>query len=268
MTLPRSFTTDGFITTKPRLKRLLIGTEGLPDTGKTEFAMSAPGPGIMLCLDRGIDGVLDNQEPPATRSPNFAHKVISVPLATSVAQPIFLEYWRDFYADYKKSLANVDARTVVLDGDSDSWELQRLAEFGKLTQIPPILYTTVNAARRAMIARAYDSGKIIIATNKLKKSYKTKYKPDGQPLVDSSGKEIREWDGINYDRQGFEDQDYLWQIQLRHLFNPAKAEWGLRILKCKVDKHVVGLELWGGDCNFASLVEVCYPHVPASEWGL
>lgn len=268
MMLPRSFVTDGFVTTRPKLKRLMIGTEGLSDTGKTEFAMSAPGPGIVLGLDRGYEGVLDNQHPPPTRHADFACVSVPVPLATSVAQPVFLEYWKAFYEQYKKALANADARTVVLDGDSDSWELQRLAEFGKLTQIPPILYTSVNAARRAMIARAYDSGKIVIATNKLKKAYKPKFKPDGTPALDTSGKEIREWDGINYDRQGFEDQDYLWQVQLRHLYNPIKQIWGFRILKCKVDKDVVGLELWGEDCNFSSLVQVCYPQVPLSEWGL
>lgn len=268
MTLPRSFTTDGFVTVKSKLKRLMVGTDGLPNSGKTEFAASAPGPGIVLCLDRGFEAMLDNPSPPLTRRPDFVYKAVTVPPASSVAQPVFLDYWREFYKELSKALANQDARTVVIDGDSDSWELQRLAEFGKLTQIPSIMYTGVNTARRAMIARCYDSGKVVIATNKMKKTYKDKFKPDGTPLVDTSGKAIREWDGHTYERQGFDDHDYLWQVQLRHLYNPAKQVWGIRILMCKVDKKLEGLELWGDDCNFTSLVQTCYPQVPLSEWGL
>ena len=47
--------------------------------------------------------------------------------------------------------------------------------FGKLTAIyPPTKYSPAYAAKRAIIARAYDSGKIVIATNKLKDEYESK----------------------------------------------------------------------------------------------
>lgn len=259
--LPASFARDGFFPiekNKPKYKRLLIGSDGLPNTGKSEFALSAPGPGIMLCLDRGHEAMLDNPNPPPTRHyDDFAFKIIEVPLATQAAQPVYLEYWRKFYDNFKAALNNPDARTVILDGDSDSWELQRLAEFGKLTQVPPILYANVNAARRAMIARAFDSGKIVISTNKLKDKYESKMSADG--------KEVR-IKGEGYDRQGFPDHEYLYQVQIRHLF--ADGKFGLRILRCKADTSLQGMELWGGDCNFESLVQVVYPNVPLSEWGL
>lgn len=278
MTLPRSFYTDGFgPEPKPKYKHVLIGTDGPANSGKTEFSLSAPGPGIVICLDRGFDAMLDNQRPPPTRQTDFAFKVIKVPLATQAAQPVYVEYWREFYKEYKAALNNVDARTVVLDGDSDSWELQRLAEFGKLTQIPSILYTGVNTARRAMIARAWDSGKIVIATNKIKKQYRTKYKPDGTPMLQDSGKEVREWDGVTFDRQGFEDQEYLWNLQLRHLYKPASfnrvtkknypEQWGIRIIMCKVDRSLEGQELWGADCCMPILLQTVYPNVSLEEWG-
>lgn len=268
--LPASFARDGFITPsalRGKRRRLMVGTEGPADSGKTEFSLSAPGPGIVLCLDRGFDAVLDNQNPPASRREDFAFKVITVPMATQVTQPTFVEYWKAFYNEYKKALDNPDARTVVLDGDSDSWELQRLAEFGKLTKVPPIAYDTVNAARRAMYARAWDSGKIVIATNKVRKTYLTKFRPDGKPEMNSSGNEVRAWDGKSYERQGFGDQDYLWAVQIRHLYDADKNKWGIRIIKAKADPSAVGLELWGEDCNFESLVQVIYPQVPLAEWG-
>lgn len=274
MSLPASFLKDGFIPPgqlrKGKYRRLMIGTEGGANTGKTEFILSAPGPGINICLDRGFDACLDNPDPPSTRREDFAFHVVTAPLASQSQDPKFyLEYWRGFYGVYKKALDNADARTVAVDGDSDSWELQRLAENGKLTGVMPLGYTGLNASRRAMYARAYDSGKIIIATNKMAKKYETKYDTQGHPVLGTDGKEVREWDGKSYERQGFGDHEYLWQIQLRHLYRktPKGQEWGIRILMCKADRTLEGMELWGADCNFQSLVQTVYPHIPLSEWG-
>lgn len=272
MTLPASFLKDGFVppaNLRRRHRRLMIGTDGPSNTGKTEFALSAPGPGLVISLDRGFDAMMDNPQPPPTRRTDFAFKVVQAPLASQTTKENYLAYWQDFYGILKTATANADCRTIVIDGDSDSWELQRLAEFGKLTQVPSILYTTVNAARRAMYARLWDSGKIIIATNKIKKEYKTLRNPDGTPRLNDQGKEVREWDGASYNRQGFEDQDYLWQIQIRHLFRNTTngPEWGLKIMKAKADPSLEGIELWGGDCHFAALVQTVYPHVPLAEWG-
>lgn len=271
MSLPASFARDGFVSAADihkgrRFKGLLIGSDGPADSGKTEFAMSAPGPGIVIGLDRGSDGPLDNPHPPSERQENFAFNVIEVPKASQLNQAGYLEYWKSFYAVYLKALGNQDARTVVIDGDSDSWELQRLAEFGRLSKVPPNLYDNVNGARRAMYARAYDSGKIIFATNKVRKSYVTKLDANGKPEVNNSGNEVRIWDG-GFERQGFSDQEYLWSIQLRHKYDPDKKVWGVRLMKCKAQPKLVGYELWGDDCNFAALVQTVYPHIELSEWG-
>lgn len=260
MPLPASFAKDGFYPAaqaRGKVRHLLVGTDGWSGTGKTEFACSAPGPGIVLCLDRDFESMLDNPNPPGSRQDNYAFKTIKVPLATQLpTNRDYLAYWQEFYAYYKKALDNPDCRTVVIDGDSDSWELQRLAEFGKLTQVPPILYTQVNAARRAMIARAWDSGKIVICTNKLKEGYESK--------MDSANREVRTKTGRD-ERQGFNDQDYLFQMQLRHFHRDGK--FGVKIVKCKADTTLVGMELVGEDCNFAALVQVVYPQVPLEEWG-
>lgn len=268
--IPNSLLTAGFqpLSDLRKTRRLMIGSDGPPDSGKTEFALSAPSPIIWICLDRGIDGVLDNPNPPASRRSDIVAKVILVPRATQLAQPGYVEYWKAFYDEYKKALENKDARTVVLDGDSDSWELQRLAEFGRLSKVPSNMYDNVNAARRAMYARAWDSGKTIIATNRIRKVYVTKMRPDGKPELNNQGNEVRIWNG-EYERQGFSDQDYLWGVQLRHLFRMAKAgpEWGVCITKCKSDPMLVGAELWGDECNFPSLVQNIFPHIPLKDWG-
>lgn len=268
--IPQSFRKAGFLPIGEvrKTRRVMITTEGPPNSGKTEFALSAPGPGAVICLDRGFDAVFDNPHPPKTRRPDFAFKVVLAPQNTAATQDQFLEYWRSYRSDLYSAIALPEVRTVVTDGDSDSWELQKLAEYGKLTQIMPIRYTSANAARRALYSKVFDSGKIFIATNKMKKEYKDLFKPNGDPVLDETGKQKQEWTG-DFKRQGFEDNGYLFAIRLLHMarVTPGGVEFGIKIKSCKPNMDLEGEELWGGDCNFASLVQVCYPNVDLKEWG-
>lgn len=271
MAIPSSLLQKGFVpATKLRdgkLRRLLIGCEGPADSGKTEFALSAPGMGACICLDRGIDPIFDNPNPPKTRNPNFGFRIISSPLATAGTQQEFMDAWKTYRTACYDSAFDPAVRVVVLDGDSDSWELQRLAAWGKVAQVPPHLYTEVNAARRAFYAKLWDSGKIIIATNKIKKLYVPVIdEATGKPKLGNDGKQVREWDGKTWERQGFDDQEYLWQIQLSHYYTD-KGKFGIKITKCKANPSLVGMTLEGDECNFESLVSVCYPNVPLKEWG-
>lgn len=283
--IPPSFATDGFQPMDlarqrrflPRLKRpgIMIGTEGETNTGKTEFMLSCPGPGIILAVDRMFDAVLDNPNPPSWRRDDFVFKEIALSKATQQADHAAV--WRDYYENLIRAINNKDAVTVGIDGDSDTWELQRLAEFkGQFTQIPSILYTVVNAARRALLARLYDSGKIIVATNKIKDEYVTLKDEQGNAVL-KDGKEQRGKSGRQI-KQGFDDDNYLWHIQLKHLYRAAKFNsvlkrtipqgWGVQVLKCKSNPGLIGTELWGGDCNFATVIKLAYPQVDLKEWGL
>lgn len=255
--------------------RLMLGIEGLADSGKTEFAFSAP-PGIgVLAIDRGYEHVVSNPKPPKTRQSNISLCLFPVP------QPgqdpgegkTYKIVWDEFYKVYRESVINPAYRTIVVDGDSDTWELQQLASFGKITQIPPIQRTDVNASRRVMIARGFDSGKNIIFTYRLKAEYENviKINSQGQPT------EVGEKTG-EYRRAGFSDHDYCVQVQIRTLYKPAHvdpktsrtipAQYGFRIIKCKPDMSLVGLETWGSDCTFSGLVQAIYPEADLAEWGL
>lgn len=285
--IPPSLLKAGYMTQEQARARrgLLIGTEGQTDSGKTEFMMSAPEVGAHICVDRNFDPALKNPNPPAARNKNHYFKVISAPLAGTATQEEYKAYWNSFRTEYYSILNNPDIRTVGLDGDSDTWELQRLAAFGKLTKVPAIFYVDVNAARRAMIARAYDAGKIVIATNKVKDEYIDSINPKtGEVNVGDDGKPKRVKSG-SFERQGYSDQDYLWHIQLRHMYQPgttktiiagpragqtvtSPGQWGIKILKAKAAMEMVGVELWGDQCNFKGLVSTIYPQIPLSSWGL
>jgi hypothetical protein len=284
MPLPPSFAQSGFspgqnaLKSRKRiklpngryLKPLLIGTEGETDTGKTEFLMSCPRPGIILALDKAFDPCLDNPNPPEWRdADSFYFDVTAIPAETTGSKEDYVEYFTTLRTRYYAALDNPDALTIATDCDSDFWELHRLAEFGKLAGIwPQTLYHKPYAQKRAMISKAWESGKVIIAANKLRAEYKAEPDDKGNDVSKPTGKLVR---------SGFPDQSYLWTIQLRHLFEPkhinliTKKEvpnrWGIRILKCKANMELVGEELWGDDCNFAGLVQFVYPNIPIEDWG-
>ncbi len=256
-------------------RRLMIGIEGVSDSGKTEFSMTGP-PGVgVLAIDRGYEHIIAKGTPPLNRQKDVYLRTFKIPKPGQdpgkAEGNTYLTIWNDFYSWYIKTISCPDFKTVVIDGDSDLWELQNLAAFGKVTQIPPIMRTEVNAARRVLIARGFDSGKNIIFTYRVAAEYEDIVK------LDSNGKptqvSVRTGD---MRRVGFNDQSYLVQVQLRAQTrrrqdkdgNDLPLEFGVRILKCKPDPELVGAELWGRDCNFKGLVETIYPESDPAEWGL
>lgn len=290
MNLPASFQKSGFVTpaqTRNKvplggnlfLKPLLIGTEGMTDCGKTEWALSTPGIIQMLSIDRNFDGVFDNPRPPAGRNPNVGIKVFQPPMAGTAKVPDYQAYHSLIREGCYGALDNKESTVVFVDGDSDWWEVHILAHFGKTTQIyPQTRYAAPYAEKRAIITRMKDSGKIVICSNKVKDQYETVLKADGTPEKDLMGEDLRRKTG-DKERQGFKDQDYLWDMQIRHMFQPAQIktigkrtvevpmQWGIQILKCKHDMSMIGAELWGDQCNFRGLVQLVYPEVPLARWG-
>src|SRR5262245_15925144 len=118
--LPPSFASLGFVTPDQARKapgrkgrRLMIATEGVSDSGKTEFLLTCPGPGLILACDRGFDAMCDNPTPPPTRRSDFGLKVMQMPSATQFSGPA--EY-RPFWLEYLKTLlaaaTNPDALTL------------------------------------------------------------------------------------------------------------------------------------------------------------
>lgn len=287
MSLPASFAAAGFLPPDIARRRgkkyrgLMVGTQGGANTGKTEFILSAPGPGVCICVDRGFDAIFDNPEPPPTRRNDYGFVVCKAPKEgqhsdSKTGIEKFGEYWKVFYNAYIAALDNPDTRTVAVDGDSDTWEMQRLAEWGHLTTFPQVGFKGVNAARKVMYNRAWDSGKIIICTNKVKEEWKDVLDGEGHPIIDTETGKNKQAKTGKWERQGYPDYQYLFQIQLEHLYRSKytdrrgkehAGEWGIKILECKANSQYRGMELWGADCCFQTLMELVYPHVDLAEWG-
>src|SRR3990167_11178145 len=130
MTLPRSFAVEFKQPISSRYKGILIGSEGGANSGKTEFAWSAPGPAIHLALDKGHSGVLESQTAPESRTlidgENLLILPISSPMNTGTTKEQAQALWRGVYGGpHMKALGNVGARTALFDGGSYNFWWQR-----------------------------------------------------------------------------------------------------------------------------------------------
>lgn len=286
MSLPPSLERDGFISptklyTAKKYRGLMIDIEGESGTGKTEFMMSCPEPVAIIGVDSQVHAPLDNPNPPSSRGKDLAIFPIDAPIdsgAENQSKDAFLKYWFKFTGALYKGLDNQDVRTVGIDGDSDSYELQRMAEFGKLSGVAQLDYKNINTVRKTLYKRAYDSGKIIVATSKVKEVWVNVYEEDGvTKKLTKRGNEVREPSG-EFKIEGYANREYLWDVRLRGIFEPKRINsltkkevpmrWGMQIIRCKANRSLEGDTLYGSDCCFRGLVEYIYPNIPIAKWGL
>lgn len=286
MTLPASFNQYTTTVIKPKFRRLVIASQGNDNTGKSEFILSMPGPGICSCIDMGYEGMMQNPNPPATRGDGIymlPYEILHNKEATT--QDVYKEAWRLFRNHSLNLLKNTDSITQAIDSGTDAYNSLRLAVYGRLEQIPSMQYVESDALWKSFLDKHNNSGKNIIMTHKMKDEYVNKVDPFGNVVMRADGTGPEKVSSGKRIRQGFRDHDYMFTIQLEHMFRPAETEviekgpragkirtiapmdWGIKILRCKINRGLEGCELWGSDCNFQGLVKFIYPNVPLSQWG-
>lgn len=274
---------------KSRFKRMMITLQGEPNTGKTEFILSAPGPGVNFCIDPGYEACELNPNPPDTRNKlitNYPWRLLpnlGVPGSPEAAQAEYANSWGLFYNAYFAMLEHPDVITGALDGGTEQWEAVRLALWGKIDQIMQLNYTQAYGLIKAFSWRQCESGKNVIQTYKLKEKYVDKLDAFGAPVMDKTGKKERIASGVS-ERDGYLNTKYLWSVQLETIYEEGRTfviplgknkgqvkktpgRFGLKILECKYVKEMTGTILWGSDCNFAGLIKAIFPKDNLADWG-
>ncbi len=103
-------------------KRFLVGIDGLPDTGKTEFSLTFPPPICILFVDQGYEHIISKPIPPPNRQSAIDFKIFHLPQAgMGVAgsdgfkdnQAAYGKIWGDFYSNYIAAISSPKYRTVV-----------------------------------------------------------------------------------------------------------------------------------------------------------
>lgn len=205
---------------KPRSRnRIIMSIEGDWGTGKTDFALTAPGPIAFFKIDPNSEFTLDKYV-----GKKIWQSDIKVPRSDGEnAQALSDTVWQQFIKDYTWALANT--RSVVWDTATEIWELLRLCKFGKLAQISPQHYTQVNNDFRGLIKLAFDSETNLLMIHKLKDEW--------TPYTDIQGKERNKKSGKK-ERAGFGDLGFACQVMVQTMFDRDNEEspFSAKILKC------------------------------------
>jgi len=227
-------------------RRLIVGVDGHEKCGKSSFGLSAPAPIAFFDTDIGSEGVVHK----------FANKPI---YRTTLGIPDNLasttrEECAGLLATLKQkiqlALESPEVRSILLDTQTDVWDLFRMARLGKLSQVMPTQYTEVNNEMRAFIRSFYRYDKNVIMTHRLKKQY-----------VGS------DWSG-NWERAGFGDSEYLVQVNLTAAYDPAL---GFSVTATgsgppRPNPNLWGFQWSGENCNFAMVAATLMPETKVEDW--
>jgi hypothetical protein len=211
---------------KTASNRMIVSVCGLEKQGKTHFALTAPGPIAYFNADIGMEGVVGK----FISAKQVLVKEVFVPTDKDKAMVVV----DGFRAAYKAVLASRKIRSIVWDTATELWELLRVARFGKLTQVMPLMYGPVNAEYRGWLRDAYDSDKNLILLHKMKPVY------------------VNDKRTAEYDRSGFSDTGFLVQVNAQ-VYRDSPDDGGtfnLFIKDCRQNPDLAGQVLSGEMCGF------------------
>lgn len=218
--------------------RLVMRIGGLEKNGKTHFALTAPGPIGVLDIDRGLEGVIEKFLPfKEIYAKSFRHM-------RAETQKEHQERWDAVEAGYYEYLNDPDLRSIIVDTDTEAWEMVRLAEFGKLSGVKSHHYGVVNGIFRKMIDAAFDSDKNVIFISRFKKQYIRK-KADSDDAV---------WNGL-FEASGFSEMPALVMANLKATLEgePGNQTPTIKVMNCRHNMALNG-ETFEGDLATFSFV--------------
>lgn len=220
-------------------KRLVACLSGREKVGKTHFALTAPGPIFFINIDLGTEGVVGKFQDQGkriyvqdVRVPKLANKAVYEPM------------WENLKSVFQK-IYSLNEGTVVVDTDTEVYELARLAKFGKLSQIMPQHYTEVNNEYREVLRLAYDSPMNSVFIHKMKPKY------------------INNARTADYEPSGFGDMEYNSQINIICYREDSQEgsgmpEFSVFVKDCRQNPSLNGTVLRGAMCDFSFLLEMVH----------
>jgi len=257
------------IANQPPKRRLVVAVDGLEKEGKTNFALTAPGPMTYQNFDIGAEGVIEKFQ----TSKIIYRADYGIVITKDDNQATIMEKigpaWETFVKDYKIALNQAKGvtkgpvvRSLVWDTGSEGWEVLRLARFGKLTQVMPHNYTALNSEYRNLLREVFDTPANMIILHKLKKEWLN------DPLTGKGNKTG------NYERAGYADTGFLVQVNVLCWRdkgvkpNPLDPSAGFHVTvqNCRQNPGIVGLDLEGGMATFPWLAVNVYPETSLEDW--
>jgi hypothetical protein len=210
-------------------RRLIVSIEGEEKSGKSHTALTAPEPIYYHSFDIGLEGVISKFD--KDKAIFVAEYELTIQPGEASANEVADaadKVWEQFVANYRDSIESTkQGGTIVWDSSTECWELLRLARFGKLTQIMPHMYTSVNAEMRDLIRESY------AGTNM---AHLVKRVDQYENYTDSQGREKGRKTGLKEPKQ-FKDLPFLVQT-VAVVERSGSSDFQLTIKDCRQNPEV------------------------------
>ena len=184
---------------KPRIIGLSTGEVG---SGKTAFWLSAPGPIAVFSFDQGLEGVIEDFQ---AQKDIYVNEYEWAPVEGETTKQEAVELRDRFIEDFEAALRG--ARTLLIDKESQLYEVYRYAEFGGPSAAPKD-YAALNQKLRRLLNMPKMTNVNFGLIEGMKDQWVTQRKSDGSGTKGANT-------GLRV-RKGFEEADELVHVTLFH----------------------------------------------------
>jgi hypothetical protein len=234
---------------KQRLIGLSIGEDG---SRKTSFWLEGPGPVCVFSLDRGLEHVVDRYQD----EKEVYVKEYDWNAASDSAQDDAIAIRDEFLLDYQQALEH--ARTILIDKETDLWELFRFAEFGAPNDNPKN-YEALNTTYRKIFADAKSSDVNLGCIERLKDKWGMQTGRSGTQSLGRSGERVR---------QGFGELAGIVHLVLTHV-GVGPESWAVQVGKVRGPGALnVAEETYSFAAvpDFKTFAQMLFPDTDEEDW--
>lgn len=231
--------------------RLIWASVGPPGSGKTHFGLTAPDPIIVFSLDRGLEGVVESFQ---KKKDIYVAEYDWSP-TEDLDQQEAMDLRDKFLADFEDAVQK--ARTILVDKETDLWELFRYAEFGAPNDSPRN-YPSLNQRYRRIINMAKASDVNFGCLQGMKAEWAAKVnKKTGAQGAAATGAMIR---------AGFGELEGLVHVDLRHSYVKKDKSFVIEVGK---SRGPGGFDVQGetfAGMDFPTLAQAVFPDSEEADW--
>lgn len=183
--------------------RLISANFGFPGCGKTRWALGGPAPVVLLSLNNGYEGIIEDLQ--ATKDIRVKDYEWLPDPDSGTLQADAQGIMEQFMEDYEVAIQC--ARTVIIDLESELWEVGRYAQFGAPSDNPKDFAPLNQKFRRIVnMAKATDVNLILLQAMKER----------WQPRVNKSSGKMGAASTDLYERWGFKELEGLVHVNIEH----------------------------------------------------
>jgi hypothetical protein len=243
-------------------QRIIARSLGEFGTGKTHFWLGAPSPTVVFSMDRGLEGVVEKFAGREIYYKEYNWSPVRAAKEEKTLQEQAIELRDQFLEDFERAVGI--ARTVILDKETDIWELFRYAEFGAPND-DPRNYPYLNSQYRDWINIGKESDCNMGFIQSMKDEWGSVINPkNGKKQGQATGRRIP---------QGFGELEGLVHMNLTHSWRLQKDDEGNQrpvfVIEAGKTRGPGGFDVQGQtyeNVTFAQFAQEVFPDSDPSDW--